>query len=194
VSERADKTELDAARRHAAERKLIEAAKRGARGAFETLYRDHVGKVYGLCLRMTASPATAEDCTQETFVNAWRRLGAFEHRSAFASWLHRIAVNVVVSQSRGLGHTSRSDSNAEEEIAALPDPNLLDDGVIVDLETGIRSLPLRARQALVLVGVYGYSYEEAATLLEISIGTCKSQVHRARQLLGERLDLEGHRL
>ena len=71
---------------------------------------------------------------------------------------------------------------------ALADPTVADDGTIVDLEAGIRRLPAGARQALVLVGLYGYSHEEAAGLLGIAVGTCKSQVHRARQLLGERLD------
>ncbi len=72
----------------------------GSRAAFETLYRNHVGKVYGLCLRMTANPATAEDCTQEAFIQAWRSLPRFEGRSAFGTWLHRIAVNLCLSRNR----------------------------------------------------------------------------------------------
>ena len=70
---------------------------------------------------------------------------------------------------------------------ALVDPNVADDGTVLDLEAGIRGLPAGARQALVLVGLYGYTHEEAAQMLGVAVGTCKSQVHRARQLLGERL-------
>ena len=93
-------SEFERARRAAEERALVESAKRGSRAAFETLYRHHVGKVYGLCLRMTANRATAEDCTQEAFVQAWRSLPRFESRSAFGTWLHRIAVNAVLAQGR----------------------------------------------------------------------------------------------
>jgi RNA polymerase sigma-70 factor, ECF subfamily len=160
---------------------------RARRAADETLYRNHVGKVYGLCLRMTANRATAEDCTQEAFIQAWRRLPAFESRSAFGTWLHRIAVNAVLAQGRRRSERLGTSGSAEDEAAALADPAVGDPGTVLDLEAGLRRLPAGARQALVLVGLYGYSHEEAAELLGVAVGTCKSQVHRARQLLGERL-------
>jgi RNA polymerase sigma-70 factor (ECF subfamily) len=185
LTERGTGSEFERARRAAAERALVEAAKRGSRSAFETLYRDHVGKVYGLCLRMTANRATAEDCTQEAFIQAWRSLPAFESRSAFGTWLHRIAVNAVLAQVRRRRERLGADASAEDEALALADPAVGNDGTILDLEAGIRRLPVGARQALVLVGLYGYSHEEAAQALGIAVGTCKSQVHRARQLLGE---------
>ena len=187
MTEQGGGSELERARRAAGERALVEAAKRGSRAAFETLYRNHVGKVYGLCLRMTAHPATAEDCTQEAFIQAWRSLPSFQGRSALGTWLHRIAVNAVLAHGRRTRELLGSEGSAEDEAVALADPTVADDGTIVDLEAGIRRLPTGARQALVLVGIYGYSHEEAATLLGIAVGTCKSQVHRARQLLGERL-------
>src|SRR3984885_8085421 len=79
---------------------LVQRARAGDVRAFERLYREHVGRVYGLCLRMTRDPALAEDCTQETFVNAWRALGRFETRSSLGTWLHRIAVNVTLAKRR----------------------------------------------------------------------------------------------
>jgi RNA polymerase sigma-70 factor (ECF subfamily) len=187
LTESGGESEFERARRAAEERALVEAAKRGSKAAFETLYRNHVGKVYGLCLRMTANRSTAEDCTQEAFIQAWRSLPAFESRSAFGTWLHRIAVNAVLAQGRRRTERLGTSGSAEDEAAALPDPAVGDTGTVLDLEAGLRRLPAGARQALVLVGLYGYSHEEAAGLLGVAVGTCKSQVHRARQLLGERL-------
>jgi len=187
LTEQGGESEFERARRAAEERALVESAKRGSKAAFETLYRDHVGKVYGLCLRMTTNRATAEDCTQEAFIQAWRSLPAFESRSAFGTWLHRIAVNAVLAQARRRRERLGADASAEDEAVALADPMAGDEGTVLDLEAGMRRLPAGARQALVLVGLYGYSHEEAAKMLGIAVGTCKSQVHRARQLLGERL-------
>ena len=79
---------------------LVTRASRGDTGAFEALYRQHVGRVYGLCLRMTGQPDSAEDLTQDTFVNAWRSLPGYEGRSSFSTWLHRIAVNAVLAKRR----------------------------------------------------------------------------------------------
>jgi RNA polymerase sigma-70 factor (ECF subfamily) len=187
LTELGGESEFERARRIAEERALVESAKRGSKAAFETLYRNHVGKVYGLCLRMTTNRATAEDCTQEAFIQAWRSLPAFESRSAFGTWLHRIAVNAVLAQARRRSERLGTAGSAEDEAVALPDPSVGDAGTVLDLEAGLRRLPAGARQALVLVGLYGYSHEEAAELLGVAVGTCKSQVHRARQLLGERL-------
>src|SRR3569833_1813696 len=77
------------------ERALVERARAGAMRAYERLYREHVGRVYGLCVRMTRDPAVAEDCTQETFINAWKALARFETRCLLAFWLHRLAVFVA---------------------------------------------------------------------------------------------------
>jgi len=188
LAERETESEFERARRAADERALVESAKRGSQSAFEALYRNHVGKVYGLCLRMTANRATAEDCTQEAFIQAWRSLPAFQSRSAFGTWLHRIAVNAVLAQGRRRSDRLGAAASADDEAAALADPAVGDDGTVLDLEAEIGRLPPGARQVLVLVGLYGYSHEEAATMLGIAVGTCKSQLHRARQLLGERLE------
>src|SRR6201993_2966760 len=79
---------------------LVQRARGGDLRAFERLYREHAGRVYGLCLRMTRDPQLAEDCTQDTFINAWRALPKFETRSSLSTWLHRIAVNVSLAKRR----------------------------------------------------------------------------------------------
>src|SRR5580704_2636660 len=79
---------------------LVQRAAAGDTRAFERLYREHSGRVYGLCLRMTRDAHLAEDCTQDTFINAWRALAKFQARSSLSTWLHRIAVNVSLARRR----------------------------------------------------------------------------------------------
>ena len=79
---------------------LVVRASAGDARAFERIYREHSGRVYGLCLRMTRDAHLAEDCTQETFINAWRALGRCETRSSLGTWLHRIAVNACLAKRR----------------------------------------------------------------------------------------------
>jgi len=181
-------SELERARRAAEERALVAASARGSTVAFEQLYRIHVGKVYGLCLRMTANTATAEDCTQDAFVQAWRNLPTFERRSRFGTWLHRIAVNAVLAQGRRRQESLGRDASVDELAVDLADPGIADAGMLRDLEAEIARLPAGARRVLVLAGLYGYSHEETASMLGIAVGTCKAQLHRARQILSARLD------
>ncbi len=169
---------------------LITAAARGDLGAFERLYRQFSPRVYGLCLRLTGQREAAEDCTQESFVAAWRALGRFEQRSRFTTWLHSIAVHTVLARRRGL----RVEYEVAEPAAGLPemaDPG--SDGPPLDLERAITRLPEGARHVLVLVGIYGFSHAEAAQILGIAEGTCKAQLHRARSLLADMLGLETSR-
>jgi RNA polymerase sigma-70 factor (ECF subfamily) len=169
---------------------LVERARAGDTRAFERLYREHAGRVYGLCLRMTREPHTAEDCTQETFINAWRALAQFETRSALGTWLHRIAVNVALAKRR---KTARHEPVAEveaEEGGLEPQWTLETPVEVQEIEEAIGTLPEGARDALVLHALYGYSHTEAAQMLGVAEGTCKAQLHRARKLLRERLNLE----
>jgi RNA polymerase sigma-70 factor (ECF subfamily) len=180
----ADFSELDRARLVAEERKLVAAAVGGSASAFEALYRRHASQVYGLCLRMTGHHHTAEDCVQEAFVQAWRNLPRFETRSAFGTWLHRIAVNTVLQQARRRRESLGAGDSVEREVAeVLADGTVADPGTARDIEAAIAKLPPGARHALVLAGIYGYSHEEAASMLGIAVGTCKAQLHRARALL-----------
>jgi RNA polymerase sigma-70 factor, ECF subfamily len=181
--------EVQRARDVAEERRLVAAAVDGSAPAFESLYRRHAARIHALCLRMTGHVHTAEDCTQEAFVQAWRHLPRFETRSAFGTWLHRIAVNTVLQQARRHHESLGAEDSVEREVAdVLPDPGVHDPGHGRDIEAAIASLPPGARHVLVLVGVYGHSHEEAAEMLGIAVGTCKAQLHRARALLGARLE------
>jgi RNA polymerase sigma-70 factor, ECF subfamily len=167
---------------------LVERAREGDVRAFERLYREHAGRVYGLCLRMTRDRALAEDCTQETFINAWKALARFETRSSLATWLHRIAVNAALAKRRKVTPVLESDM-ANGEITktewTLETPVEVD-----DIESAIGGLPDGARDVLVLYAIYGYSHQEAAQMLGVAEGTCKAQLHRARKLLRDRLGVE----
>ena len=170
---------------------LIERARAGDSRAFERLYREHVGRVYGLCLRMTREPSLAEDCTQETFINAWRALAQFETRSALSTWLHRIAVNVTLAKRRKSSrHEPVAEPNVGEEEGTVAAWTLETPVEVREIEAAIGSLPEGARDALVLHALYGYSHTEAAQMLGVAEGTCKAQLHRARKLLRERLNVE----
>ncbi|MDH4310530.1 MAG: RNA polymerase sigma factor [Gammaproteobacteria bacterium] len=180
--------DLQRARAAAEERRLVTSAADGSSVAFEQLYRRHSARIHALCLRMTGDVATAEDCTQEAFVQAWRNLPRFERRSAFGTWLHRIAVNAVLQQVRRQGESLGAGDSIEREVAdVLADHSTVDPGGSRDLEAAIAGLPPGARHVLVLVGVYGHSHEEASRLLGIAVGTSKAQLHRARALLSARL-------
>ena len=160
-------------------------ARNGDRRAFERLYREHVGRVYGLCLRMTGQPAEAEDCTQEAFIQAWRKLGQFRGDAGFGTWLHRIAVNAVLAR--------RRKSRPETALDEVPEPEAVmeDAPAASDLEAAVGSLPEGARDVFVLHAVYGYSHDEAAGMLGIAAGTSKAQLHRARRLLAQQLKEQG---
>ncbi len=168
---------------------LVQRACAGDVRAFERLYREHVGRVYGLCLRMTRDPAVAEDCAQETFINAWKALARFETRSSLATWLHRIAVNVALAKRRKA--TPVVESPLEDDDEAVESDWTLETPLEVnEIEAAIERLPDGARDVLVLHAIYGYSHIEAAEMLGVAEGTCKAQLHRARSLLRERLGVE----
>ena len=168
---------------------LVQRARSGDMRAFERLYREHVGRVYGLCLRMTRDPAMAEDCTQETFINAWKALARFETRSSLATWLHRIAVNVALAKRRKASPLVELNSDADDE--GIETEWTLETPLEVnEIEAAIGHLPDGARDVLVLHAIYGYSHIEAAEMLGVAEGTCKAQLHRARSLLRDKLGVE----
>jgi RNA polymerase sigma-70 factor (ECF subfamily) len=153
--------------------------------AFERLYRRHVARVHSLARRMLGE-AEPEDVTQEVFVRAWRKLGTFRGESAFGTWLHRLALNVILShrESRGIERQRVVDSDAPIEVeparAVRPDLG-------VDFETALRRLPGGAREVFLLHDMEGYKHEEIAGLLDITVGTSKSQLHHARMALRRHL-------
>ncbi len=168
---------------------LAALARDGDMQAFERLYRSHVGRVYGLCLRMTANVRRAEDLTQAVFVQAWRKLSLFHtaEGSAFGPWLHRIAVNTVLTDIRATDRRHQRVTpvdNPEAWETASRQPTR---GLRLDLEQAIAGLPTQARAVFVLHDVEGYQHNEIAEFLCIAVGTSKTQLHRARKLLQEAL-------
>ena len=156
--------------------------------AFEALYRLHVDKVYGLCLRMTGNASEAEDCVQDAFIQAWTKLDKFRGESAFGTWMHRVAVNTVLGRMRK-SRREQDRIRAVAEVSSVPD-SIGDNGGLQDLELAINELPSGARHVFVLHGVYGYSHGETSGMLGIAEGTSKAQFHRARRLLAQQLKTE----
>lgn len=158
--------------------------------AFERLYRAHVSRIYALALRMTADPDRAEDLTQDAFVRAWDRLSTFRGDSAFGTWLHRLAVRVVLGDRRSRGR--HAEEALEEDRLDRPPRELRTaparSGTTVDLERAVAALPPGARSVLVLHDIEGYRHREIAELLGVTEGTSKAQLFRARRLLREALD------
>ena len=168
----------------------IEQAKQGDTRAFERLYRMHVDKVYGLCLRMTGSRSEADDCTQEAFIQAWNKMDKFRGDSAFSTWLHRIGVNAVLGRMR---KSKREEDRiqAAAEVSSAP-ATTVETGHLRDLSDAVDRLPEGARHVFVLSAVYGYSHEEAGNMLGIAVGTSKAQLHRAKRLLKQQLEAQGY--
>ena len=157
----------------------------GDASAFERLYRTHVARIHSLTRRMLGTHE-ADEVTQDIFVRTWQKLGQFRGESAFSTWLHRLAVNVVIERRR---------SFAIQRERMTDDPSALDfvDGgasasrPTVDFEHAIARLPAGAREIFVLHDVEGYKHREIASLLDITTGTSKRQLHRARMLLRKHL-------
>jgi RNA polymerase sigma-70 factor, ECF subfamily len=171
----------------------------GDRQAFERLYRQHVNRVYSLCARMVADRQHAEELTQDVFVRAWEKLHLFRGESSFSTWLHRMAVNVVLNARKSEGRRQSRFEDSDEEngggvdsvsssstsgIVGMPLPP----GDLLDLEEAIGKLPPGARRVFVLHDVEGYKHEEIAEMLGVTTGATKAQLHRARLLLREALN------
>lgn len=138
---------------------------------------------------MCADQDDAERLTQDVFVRVWQRLGSFRGDSRFTSWLHRIAVNLVLEDSRSMRRrTARVQNVADPAFHERPGKDASSDyDARMDLERAIATLPPGARHALVLHDIEGYKHEEIAQMLGIATGTVKAQLHRARRLMRARL-------
>ena len=165
----------------------VQRAASGDHGAFERLYREHVGRIYALCVRMV-DEQSAEDLTQEVFIRAWSKLGSFKGQSQFGTWLHRLAVNHVLSRRETQRKREARNAGGDSLLARVTAPNRRSSGHALDIETAVQRLPARARDVFVLYDVEGYSHDEIADSLGISVGTSKSQLHRARMLMRKQLD------
>jgi RNA polymerase sigma-70 factor (ECF subfamily) len=176
------------------EAEAIDRAKQGDAEAFEFLYNLHKRRVYSLCLRMTTNTAEAEDLTQEAFLQLFRKIGTFRGESAFSTWLHRMAVNVVLMRLRKKGlpivpleDTIETEEETPKKELGAEDTALTGSIDRLQLKRSIEALPPGYRSIFVLHDVEGYEHNEIADMVGCSIGNSKSQLHKARMKLRELL-------
>jgi RNA polymerase sigma-70 factor (ECF subfamily) len=173
----------------------IDRAKQGDGESFEFLYKLHKKRVYSLCLRMIRDVEAAEDLTQEAFLQLYRKIASFRGESAFGTWLHRLTVNVVLMRirKRVLPEVYLEDTLEPNEDGCPKKDYGSEDQVLagsidrVILERVVESLAPGYRIIFVLHDVEGYEHNEIAEMLGCSIGTSKSQLHRARMILRDQL-------
>jgi RNA polymerase sigma-70 factor (ECF subfamily) len=158
----------------------------GDTGAFERLYHRHVPRIHSLARRMVGSEL-ADEATQDVFVRAWEKLASYRGEAAFGTWLHRVAINVILGRRKQLGIRRQRFVNGESVVGRLAS-NPKSAETAIDFEAAIGELPDGAQQVFVLHDVEGYKHGEIAEMLGISAGTSKSQLHRARMILREHMD------
>src|SRR4051812_18178025 len=164
-------------------------AARGDASAFERLYRSHVNRIHNLTRRMLGVHE-ADEVTQDIFVRTWQKLAQFRGESAFTTWLHRLAVNVVLERRRSFAiHREQMTDDPSALHLLTVAPARAD--LTLDFEAGIEQLPPGAREIFVLHDIEGYKHREIAVMLEITSGTSKRQLHRARMLLRKYLGGSG---
>ena len=163
---------------------LCKLAADGSLSAFEVIYQRYHRRTFSLTLRMTGNQTEAEDLTQEVFIQLFRKIGSFRGDSAFSTWLHRLTVNQVLMHFRKRSFknekTSEDGEMPEQTVTGSADPGKM---AVVDriaLKNAIAALPKGYKNVFVLHDVEGFEHEEVARMLGISVGTSKSQLHKAR--------------
>ncbi len=155
--------------------------------AFEQLYERHNRRVYSLCLRMTSNTAEAEDLAQEAFIQLFRKIGSFRGDSAFTTWLHRLTVNQVLMHFRKRGvrmeQTTDDGETPVQIVQGTENPNRMPVVDRIALDHAIAQLPPGYRTVFILHDIEGHEHEEIARMLGVSVGTSKSQLHKARMKL-----------
>jgi RNA polymerase sigma-70 factor (ECF subfamily) len=166
---------------------LAQAASSGDMRSFETLYERHHRRVYSLCLRMTQNTAEAEDLAQEVFIQLFRKIGSFRGESAFTTWLHRLTVNQVLMHFRKKGvrleQTTDDGETPVQVVRGTENPGSMPVVDRIALDKAISQLPPGYRTVFLLHDVEGHEHEEIARMLGCSVGTSKSQLHKARMKL-----------
>jgi RNA polymerase sigma-70 factor, ECF subfamily len=179
-----------------AEQEAIRLACEGDANAFERLYKLHSRRVYALCLRFAGNPTDAEDLLQEAFLQLFRKIHTFRGESKFSTWLHRLAVNVILMRRRRKRHpevsldaTNEPDDPYSKPLLDLGGPDLRLSGALdrVNLEKALEQLPDGYREMFILHDVEGYEHNEIAEILGCSVGNSKSQLFKARLRLRELL-------
>jgi RNA polymerase sigma-70 factor (ECF subfamily) len=175
-----DRAETDAA--------LIERYLRGEVAAFDELMRAHEDRVFAVCLRMLRDREAALDATQETFITVFRKADRFAGRSAFSTWLYRVAVNTCYDQARRKRrHTAVPLPESNDPADPSADDGFVSAEVRPEIEAALAALPDEFRAAVVLADLEGLALQAVADILEVPVGTVKSRVFRGRRLLADSL-------
>jgi len=173
---------------------LAIAAGNGDMGAFEQLYTRHHRRVYSLCLRMTQNVAEAEDLAQEAFIQLFRKIGSFRGEAAFTTWLHRLTVNQVLMHFRKrsvkLERTTEEGDTPVQIVRGTENPNNMPVLDRISLDHALKQLPPGYRSVFVLHDIEGHQHDEISRILGVSVGTSKSQLHKARMKLRRLLNTE----
>ncbi|NIM50700.1 MAG: sigma-70 family RNA polymerase sigma factor [Gemmatimonadales bacterium] len=159
----------------------VEFAISGDTQAFERLYRRHVGRMQGLA-RWLLGHDDVEDVLQEIFLRVWEKLHTFKGQAAFRTWLHRLATNVILRRREERSTRQNRHSGTELELDRTPGDRMTPE-LKVDIEAAVGRLPEKAREVFVLHDMAGYKHDEIGTMLGISAGTSRSQLHHARMAL-----------
>jgi RNA polymerase sigma-70 factor (ECF subfamily) len=166
---------------------LAQKAAEGDMKAFEQLYERHNRRVYSLCLRMTQNVSEAEDLAQEVFIQLFRKIGSFRGESAFTTWLHRLTVNQVLMHFRKRGvrmeQTTDDGETPVQIVKGTENPNAMPVVDRIALDHAIAQLPPGYRTVFTLHDIEGHEHEEIGRMLGVSVGTSKSQLHKARMKL-----------
>lgn len=157
----------------------------GDHAAFERLYHRHSGRVASLA-RWLLDAGEVEDTVQEVFIRVWQKLGTFAGQSAFGTWLHRVAVNLMLRRRQTLGVARKRHHTSDDLLLEVAGPREHPD-LKVAIERAVDDLPAGAREVFVLHDMEGYKHEEIARMLAVDPGTSRSQLHRARLLLRRQL-------
>jgi RNA polymerase sigma-70 factor (ECF subfamily) len=169
----------------ASDEDLAAAAATGDAAALETLLFRHADRVHRICRRIVPDPGDALDATQEALLRVATRIGHFDGRSAFTTWLYRVATNAALDEARRRSRRPRPVPDPDLDRAGTPDP--ADAATRIDVQAALAEVPEVFRVALVLRDLCDLPYEEIATILEVPIGTVRSRIARGRALLADRL-------
>ena len=166
---------------------LAQSAAKGDMAAFEELYQRHNRRVFSLCLRMLQNAHEAEDLTQEVFIQLYRKIGSFRGDSAFTTWLHRMTVNQVLMHFRKRSvkneKTTEEGETPVQVVSGTENPRKMPIVDKIALDRAIAQLPKGYKSVFILHDVEGHEHEEVARILGCSVGTSKSQLHKARMKL-----------
>jgi RNA polymerase sigma-70 factor, ECF subfamily len=163
---------------------LTQSASKGDMAAFEEIYQRHHRRVYSICLRMLQNAHEAEDLTQDVFIQLYRKIGSFRGDSAFTTWLHRMTVNQVLMHFRKRNvkfeKVTEEGETPDQIVAGTSNPDKMPIVDKIALQNAIEQLPDGYKNVFVLHDVEGFEHEEVAKILGCSVGTSKSQLHKAR--------------